>query len=217
MIVEDDFPLCPGPTGGDAIRAVVHALESRRRRALCRSPPGLLEDDRKALGCADHSHLRGRGYAGWMDIDGAHDDDDDEMQDGQNESDWPRAGWVGTGGSGLIFHRSILPAAAHLLRSPPPTFTPSPSANSDSQHIREYLSSIIDLRPPPDVIMQNCILSKPGAVGCGADATGRPPNSRQKGPGAIISARLAMRHAGGDGNSALQHRTPGERWQCGWR
>jgi hypothetical protein len=150
MIVEDDFPLCPGPRGADAIRAVLSTLESRRK-----------EDE--ACG------------AYWA---------------------WPRAGWVGTGGSGLIFHRSILPAVAHALRTPPPTASTLSSPSGENQ------SLVIELRAPPDVIMQRCALRGQG-MGCGS-------------AGAVISARLAMHHTGG-GNSALKHLTPSERWQCNWR
>lgn len=150
MIVEDDFPLCPGPRGADAIRAVLSTLESRRKK----------------------NESRGAHWA------------------------WPRAGWVGTGGSGLIFHRSILPAVAHALRTPPPIASTLSSPSGENRSI------FIELRPPPDLIMQRCALGGHG-IGCGS-------------AGAVISARLAMHHTGG-GNSALKHSTPNERWQCNWR
>lgn len=127
--------------------------------------------------------------------------------DGPRIDAWPRSAWVGTGGSGLIFHRSILKSAAHLLRAP------------------SLLDSSFSL-PPADLILQSCVLGSAPATSrvdafldmfdLGVGATGTIGAVGCGNRGAIISSRLAMRHAGG-ANSALDHSTPTERWQCGWR
>ncbi|KAF5383759.1 hypothetical protein D9615_003508 [Tricholomella constricta] len=141
MLVEDDFPICGGERGWDAVRRVMQILESTRSPST------------KALN--------------------------------------RQGGFVGTGGSGLIFHRTMLPVLILLMRT---------HAETASR------LSPTTVRRPADLVMQDCLL--------GAD-----PLCPQKpeGGGLVITSRMVMDHIGGMATTNQNKAFNDDKWRCGWR
>ncbi|KAF9022270.1 hypothetical protein BDZ89DRAFT_1070797 [Hymenopellis radicata] len=136
MLIEDDFPLCPG--GWGAIELVMAGMR-----------PG-------------------------------------------------QAGFVGTGGSGLIMHRSQLNILSDLLR-----------LNAQNP---------VEWRKPPDVVMQECLLGVSGLCRgmLNVDGLGRGMGGGDDG-GMIITSRLVLDHIGGMASTTLGKPGNTDKWRCGWR
>ncbi|KAF8074998.1 hypothetical protein FPV67DRAFT_1407821 [Lyophyllum atratum] len=140
MLVEDDFPVCGGERGWDAVKRVMQSLEGSRSatKALTR-----------------------------------------------------QGGFIGTGGSGLIIHRTTLPVLILLMRTHAEIASKLPPTA---------------VRRPADLIMQDCLL--------GADPL---CPQRPEGGGLVITSRMVMDHIGGmvttNANKALND----DKWRCGWR
>ncbi|KAI6035699.1 hypothetical protein EDC04DRAFT_2897723 [Pisolithus marmoratus] len=106
-------------------------------------------------------------------------------------------GFVGTGGSGLIIHRSVLPILTHILRIHASLNSPLPPG--------------IPYRPP-DIIIQDCLL--------GVDPlfpAYNTPTSNSNGGSLVITSRLVMDHIGSDKSTAVGRVYSSEKWRCGWR
>lgn len=154
MLVEDDFPLCAGDVGEDALRQVLTILEASR-------PTG----DALAL-------PRRRG------------------------------GFIGTGGSGLIIHRSLLPILQLVLR----VHAEAPSK----------LPSVTDRRAP-DLIVQDCILGKDPLC---LQPVGNVCQNQGGNPapcGLVITSRMVMDHIGGMLSTNTIKAKNSDKWRCGWR
>ncbi|KAI6013341.1 hypothetical protein BKA83DRAFT_4360944 [Pisolithus microcarpus] len=108
-------------------------------------------------------------------------------------------GFVGTGGSGLIIHRSVLPILTHVLRI-------HASLNSPLPHGIP--------RRPPDVIIQDCLLGTDPL--CPAYNTFMS-NSNGGSSSLVITSRLVMDHIGSDKSTAAGRAYSPEKWRCGWR
>ncbi|KAJ7590941.1 hypothetical protein C8J56DRAFT_934270 [Mycena floridula] len=141
LLVEDDFPLCHGKIGWDAVSRVMSILESSRI-------PGEDTPDK-------------------------------------------RAGFVGTGGSGLVIHKSLIPILILLMRTHAEIDSKLP-ANAD--------------RRPPDVVVQDCLL--------GVDLL--CPKSSQ-GANMVITSRLMMDHIGGMFSTTPGKQGNSDKWRCNWR
>ncbi|KAJ8586408.1 hypothetical protein M405DRAFT_853342 [Rhizopogon salebrosus TDB-379] len=100
-------------------------------------------------------------------------------------------GFVGTGGSGLIIHRSLLPILTHTLRIHALQLSPIPSSV---------------FHRPADIIIQDCLF--------GADVL-CPHNIDE--PTLVITSRLVMDHIGGGASTARGRVYSAEKWRCGWR
>ncbi|TFK39997.1 hypothetical protein BDQ12DRAFT_649688 [Crucibulum laeve] len=101
-----------------------------------------------------------------------------------------RGGFVGTGGSGLIIHRTLLPVLSHLLRT-------------YSDHIAQ-LPLNVPIRPA-DLVIQDCLL--------GSDPL---CPAKQEG-GLVITSRLVMDHIGGMISTNTHKPQNNDKWRCGWR
>ncbi|KIJ64275.1 hypothetical protein HYDPIDRAFT_175633 [Hydnomerulius pinastri MD-312] len=100
-------------------------------------------------------------------------------------------GFVGTGGSGLIIHHTLLPILTHTLRL----------------HASMHSSLPPSLpRRPTDIIIQDCLL--------GADPLCPGASS---GASMVITSRLVMDHIGGDASTAKGRKYDLDKWRCGWR
>ncbi|KAG1829362.1 hypothetical protein EV424DRAFT_449518 [Suillus variegatus] len=97
-------------------------------------------------------------------------------------------GFVGTGGSGLIIHRSLLPILTHIMRMHALQDSPIPPS--------------VRYRPA-DIIIQDCLGGKD--LLC-------PRNSTL-----VITSRLVMDHIGGSASTMRGRVYPADRWKCGWR
>ncbi|OAX37934.1 hypothetical protein K503DRAFT_792726 [Rhizopogon vinicolor AM-OR11-026] len=100
-------------------------------------------------------------------------------------------GFIGTGGSGLIIHHSLLPILMHTLRIHALKHSPIPPS------VR---------RRPADIIIQDCLLGTD--VLCPRDA---------ERPTLVITSRLIMDHIGGGASTAIGRMYHAEKWRCGWR
>ncbi|KAH7927178.1 hypothetical protein BV22DRAFT_1007480 [Leucogyrophana mollusca] len=99
-------------------------------------------------------------------------------------------GFVGTGGSGLIVHHSLLPLLSFMMR-----------AHADIQ------SPLLALhRRPADIIIQDCLL--------GVDPL-CPHNP--DGSSLVITSKLVMDHIGGNASTAQGRVYDMNKWRCGWR
>ncbi|KAJ7767643.1 hypothetical protein B0H16DRAFT_334518 [Mycena metata] len=117
-----------------------------------------------------------------------------------------RGGFVGTGGSGLIFHRSLLPIVSTILKL---------HASTDSALPADVI------RRPADLIMQDCLLGIDPLCPRRAEVMNMhaAPHSAPVAPGEnlVITSRLIIDHIG-----AVSSTTPGrqygqDQWRCGWR
>lgn len=157
MLIEDDFPICAGETGKNALRKVLTLLEASRPHP-----------NRNDL----HPQPR------------------------------RRAGFIGTGGSGLIIHKTMLPILQVILRV---------YAEKESK-----LPAGLQRRAP-DQVIQDCILGKdpmcPLAKGdvC-VDQEGKPSSC-----GLVITSRLVMDHIGGMYSTTWGKARNSDKWRCGWR
>ncbi|KAG8865806.1 hypothetical protein FRC20_009480 [Serendipita sp. 405] len=101
-----------------------------------------------------------------------------------------RGGFVGTGGSGLILHRSLLPTLIYILRTHADR-TPRLPAGVPPR--------------PVDVIVQDCLLGKDPMC---------PPWREE---GLVITSRLVMDHIGGLASTNKYKPPNSDQWRCGWR
>ncbi|EGO02956.1 hypothetical protein SERLA73DRAFT_176444 [Serpula lacrymans var. lacrymans S7.3] len=100
-------------------------------------------------------------------------------------------GFVGTGGSGLIVHRSLLSVLIFLMRAHSDLISPLPPALPQR---------------PADLIIQDCLL--------GND----PLCPRRPGGGSlVITSKLAMDHIGALSSTTKGRRYEEDKWKCGWR
>lgn len=140
MLVEDDFPVCGGDSGWNAIAKVLSILEKSRSA--------------------------------------------------RNEI---RSGFVGTGGSGLIIHRSVLPVLVLLLKT--------------HAEISSSLPPSV-VRRPPDVVIQDCLLGRDAIC----------PRRGPDGEGTmVITSRLVLDHIGGMASTNSNKAGNSDKWRCGWR
>ncbi|TFK23373.1 hypothetical protein FA15DRAFT_642618 [Coprinopsis marcescibilis] len=122
-------------------------------------------------------------------------------KDGRTTTPRRRAAWVGTGGSGMILHRTWLPILQLVLRA---------HASVDSKLPEGYARA-------PDVIIQDCVVGDDPFCATREDWVCPGWNGGISGCGAVITSRQIMDHIGG----ALSTR-PGMAvntwdWRCGWR
>lgn len=92
--------------------------------------------------------------------------------------------------SGLIIHHTLLPLLSRLLRL----------------HSTDIVPASF-VRPPPDVLVQDCLLGRPGV--CERD---RKDKGRM-----IISSRLVQDHIGGMATTTEGKALNSDKWRCGWR
>ncbi|KAH8096861.1 hypothetical protein BXZ70DRAFT_944846 [Cristinia sonorae] len=104
-----------------------------------------------------------------------------------------RAGFIGTGGSGIIIHHSYLRLLIMLLRTYSSLSTPLPPNIA---------------RRAPDLVVQDCILGRQFSL-C----------ERQRGVNGktIISSRIVMDHIGGMATTTSGKGLNSDKWRCGWR
>lgn len=102
-----------------------------------------------------------------------------------------RAGFVGTGGSGLVMHRSYLPLLSTVLRE----YSRSASRLPPGVH-----------RRAPDQVVQDCLRGTPGSL-C----------ERRGAQRIIISSRIVMDHIGGMATTTKGKPLNSDKWRCGWR
>lgn len=102
-----------------------------------------------------------------------------------------RAGFIGTGGSGLIMHRSYLPLLQVVLRE----YSRSASRLPPGVH-----------RRAPDQVVQDCLRGTPGSL-C----------ERRDEQRMIISSRIVMDHIGGMATTTEGKALNSDKWRCGWR
>ncbi|KAG6910044.1 hypothetical protein DXG01_013768 [Tephrocybe rancida] len=136
MLVEDDFPICGGDRGWDAVKRVMQILEARSA---------------------------GQGIK--------------------------PGGFIGTGGSGLIIHRTMLPILTFLMRTHAEIASKLPPAS---------------VRRPADLVMQDCLL-------------GTDPLCTQEAGKLVITSRLIMDHIGGMVTTNKNKALNSDKWRCGWR
>ncbi|KAF9453546.1 hypothetical protein P691DRAFT_658366 [Macrolepiota fuliginosa MF-IS2] len=114
----------------------------------------------------------------------------EEGREGRSAIPTRRGAFIGTGGSGLVFHRSLLPILIHILRT-----------HAD---ISSKIPPNIPTRPA-DVVLQDCLL-------------GHDPLCPPEHPGGlIITSRLVMDHIGGMFSTNTQKAANSDKWRCGWR
>ncbi|KAJ7760679.1 hypothetical protein DFH07DRAFT_918607 [Mycena maculata] len=99
-----------------------------------------------------------------------------------------RGAFVGTGGSGLIFHRSLLSIVSTVLKLYATTQSALP---------------VDVLRRPADLIMQDCLL--------GTDPLFSP------GENLVITSRLIIDHIGAVSSTTPGRLYGQDQWRCGWR
>ncbi|KAF9261554.1 hypothetical protein L218DRAFT_1078572 [Marasmius fiardii PR-910] len=150
-----------------------------------------------------------------------------------------KAAFIGTGGSGLIFHRTLLSTLEHVLRTHAITFRDGKSPFPPSPDLR-----------PPDVVMQDCLLgsdplcarytkpirtlrpytesprtprkyTKPPLTPSTPEAVKEDLNNilRQSDPDVMmfIPSSLVMDHIGGMVSTTVGKRGNTDKWRCGWR
>lgn len=157
MLIEDDFPICAGEVGKDALRKVLAILESSR------PPP-----------------------------------DDSTLHPLPRR----RAGFIGTGGSGLIIHRTMLPILQAILRL----------------HAEKHSKLPEGLQQrPPDVVMQDCILGRDPLCPIARDELCLNQESKPATCGMVITSRLVMDHIGGMFSTTRGKMKNSDKWRCGWR
>ncbi|KAF9462880.1 hypothetical protein BDZ94DRAFT_654746 [Collybia nuda] len=101
-------------------------------------------------------------------------------------------GFVGTGGSGLIIHHTLLPILILLMNTHAEISSKiSPNAT----------------RRPADLVIQDCLL--------GADPL--CPRQESGGGGLVITSRLIMDHIGGMATTNKYKAYNEDKWRCGWR
>ncbi|KAJ7673667.1 hypothetical protein DFH06DRAFT_1266697 [Mycena polygramma] len=116
-----------------------------------------------------------------------------------------RGAFVGTGGSGLIFHRTLLPIISTVLKL---------HANTESA------LPVDVIRRPADLIMQDCLLGidplcprRAEVMGMHADPTSATASA---GGNLVITSRLIIDHIGAV--ASTHGREYGQdQWRCGWR
>ncbi|KAJ7103010.1 hypothetical protein B0H15DRAFT_767427 [Mycena belliarum] len=113
-----------------------------------------------------------------------------------------RGAFVGTGGSGLIFHRSLLPIVATLLR-----------LHAD---VQSALPEGV-FRRPADLIMQDCLLGVDPLCPRRAEVMQLHGNATAAGGNLLITSRMILDHIGADASTALGRRYGQDQWRCGWR
>ncbi|RXW20613.1 hypothetical protein EST38_g5221 [Candolleomyces aberdarensis] len=153
MLIEDDFPLCAGHVGRDALRRVLTILEASRP-----SP--------------DSPVPRRRG------------------------------GFIGTGGSGLIIHNTLLPILQLVLH-----------AHAEKQSKLPLGGN----RRPPDLVLQDCLLGKDPLCALTRGDVCPDQNSKPSNCGLVITSRLVMDHIGGMYTTTVGKATNSDKWRCGWR
>ncbi|KAJ6555986.1 hypothetical protein B0H19DRAFT_1376917 [Mycena capillaripes] len=117
-----------------------------------------------------------------------------------------RGAFIGTGGSGLIFHKSLLPIVSTVLKL--------------HANIQSALPADV-LRRPADLIMQDCLLGIDPLCPRRAEVINMHSDTVAKraylGGNLVITSRLIIDHIG-----ATVSTTPGrsygqDQWRCGWR
>ncbi|KAI6143467.1 hypothetical protein BKA82DRAFT_4186247 [Pisolithus tinctorius] len=105
-------------------------------------------------------------------------------------------GFVGTGGSGVIIHRSVLPILTHILRIHASLHSPLPPNIP---------------RRPPDIIIQDCLLG----IDPLCPAYNPPTSSSNSGRSGnlVITSRLVMDHVGSDKSTAAGRVYSPEKWR----
>ncbi|KAJ7139228.1 hypothetical protein C8R44DRAFT_827923 [Mycena epipterygia] len=131
-----------------------------------------------------------------------------ELERGRNPYYLERRGaFVGTGGSGLIFHRSLLSIVSTILKL----------------HANTQSALPVDVRRrPADLIMQDCLLGIDPLCPRRADVMNMHVDTTSvlrvsPGGNLVITSRLIIDHIG-----AVASTTPGraygqDQWRCGWR
>ncbi|KAG0694900.1 hypothetical protein DFH29DRAFT_957937 [Suillus ampliporus] len=107
------------------------------------------------------------------------------------QRDGKYGGFVGTGGSGLIIHHSLLPILTYILRAHALKHSPLPPSVPHR---------------PADIVIQDCLF--------GTDLL-CPHNAKE--PTLVISSRLVMDHIGGSASTMRGRVYAAEKWRCGWR
>lgn len=157
MLIEDDFPICAGEVGKNALRQVLSILDASRPYPSSHNPDRL---------------------------------------------PFRRGGFIGTGGSGLIIHKTMLPVLQVVLRV---------HAERQSK-LPEGLP-----RRPPDVVLQDCLLGKDPMCPIPQGDVCLDQNSKPSTCGLVITSQLVMDHIGGL-YSTTRGKTPNsDKWRCGWR
>ncbi|KAJ7040029.1 hypothetical protein C8F04DRAFT_1084493 [Mycena alexandri] len=117
-----------------------------------------------------------------------------------------RGAFVGTGGSGLIFHRSLLPIVSTILKL---------HASTDSALPADVI------RRPADLIMQDCLLGIDPLCPRRAEVMNMhaAPHSAPVAPGGnlVITSRLIIDHIGADASTTPGRQYGQDQWRCGWR
>ncbi|KAL0067982.1 hypothetical protein AAF712_004885 [Marasmius tenuissimus] len=133
-----------------------------------------------------------------------------------------RSAFIGTGGSGLIFHHTLLPMLEHILRTHALPFRPGKTPFPP-----------FAIRRPADVVMQDCLLGLDPM--CSRELyplrslqTNTLPDSVKKDLKNInrqsdddvtmfIPSRLVMDHIGGMVSTTVGKKGNTDKWRCGWR
>ncbi|KAJ7501095.1 hypothetical protein B0H11DRAFT_1993593 [Mycena galericulata] len=127
-----------------------------------------------------------------------------------------RGAFVGTGGSGLIFHHTLLPILSTLLKL---------HANTESA------LPVDVVRRPADLIMQDCLLGtdplcprRTEVINLHATSTFSTTSastsvgvSSPEGGNLVITSRLIIDHIGGVASTTPGRTYGNEKWRCGWR
>ncbi|KAF8126396.1 hypothetical protein EV363DRAFT_1585307 [Boletus edulis] len=113
-------------------------------------------------------------------------------------------GFVGTGGSGLILHHTLLPILANTLRLHALANSPFPPFMA---------------RRPADIVIQDCLLGAdplcPTAPSSKDMSEGIWLARRQ--PTMVITSRLIMDHIGATASTGKGRLYDANKWRCGWR
>ncbi|KAK1224960.1 hypothetical protein PQX77_012109 [Marasmius sp. AFHP31] len=133
-----------------------------------------------------------------------------------------RSAFIGTGGSGLIFHHTLLPMLEHILRTHALPFRPGKTPFPP-----------FAIRRPADVVMQDCLLGLDPL--CSRELyplrilqTNTLPDSvkedleniNRQSDGDVtmfIPSKLVMDHIGGMVSTTFGKKGNTDKWRCGWR
>ncbi|KAL4065491.1 hypothetical protein V8B97DRAFT_2025757 [Scleroderma yunnanense] len=113
-----------------------------------------------------------------------------------------RGGFVGTGGSGLIIHYSVLPILSHILRIHSSVTSPLPAGI---------------LRRPVDIIIQDCLVGIDPLCPAYTDPQRSSSLYNTDSGSLVITSKLVMDHIGGDKSTFTSRQYSAEKWRCGWR
>ncbi|KAJ7641629.1 hypothetical protein FB45DRAFT_360255 [Roridomyces roridus] len=114
-----------------------------------------------------------------------------------------RGAFIGTGGSGLIFHRTLLPIVSTTL------------------HLHASTASALPVdvvRRPADLVMQDCLLGTDPLCPRRAEVM-KMHHAGRVAPGGnmVITSRMIIDHIGAVSSTAANRRYGQDQWRCGWR